>query len=256
MKTAVVKCGGSVIGELSDSFFQSMKEMMKNGYRIVFVHGGGPEINSMLEKLHVKSEFKDGLRVTSKEVLDIAELVLAGSTNRKLVRMLQSHGIEAIGINSSDHRILQADFINQDELGYVGDVTSVHQEFIQNLCEQGVLPVLTPIGLGPNHTILNVNADHAASAIAKALQADRFLMVTDVDGVLHKGELLSTLTEKEANSFIKEGVINGGMIPKVTSALNAFSEYVNHVHIVSGKKSFYNAGKWYGTELTKEKVTV
>ncbi|MET1029909.1 acetylglutamate kinase, partial [Domibacillus tundrae] len=158
MKTVVVKCGGSVLKELSDSFFSSMKSLIADGYQIVFVHGGGPEINAMLEKMNVKSEFKNGLRVTSKEVLEAAELVLSGSMNRKLVRLLEDQGIPAIGVQSSDQGILQADFINKEELGFVGDVTTVNKQVLELFLQAGLLPVLTPIAKGPNGTVLNVNA--------------------------------------------------------------------------------------------------
>lgn len=256
MKTIVVKCGGSVLSELSEAFFDSMKELQKQGYAIVFVHGGGPEINSMLEALQVKSEFKNGLRVTSKQVLKTAELALAGSLNRRLVRMLEKHGIRAIGLNSSDNNLLEADFIDQEQLGYVGDVTAVNSPFIQLLCQEQLLPVMTPLAAGPDGTVLNINADHAACAVANALKAEHFLMVTDVDGVLKDGRLVPTLTETETNELIDSGVINGGMIPKVQSALKAFSDHVQSVHIVSGKKAFYEQSKWLGTKFIKEKVTV
>lgn len=256
MKTIVVKCGGSVLGELSETFFDSMKELQEQGYAIVFVHGGGPEINSMLEALQVKSEFKNGLRVTSEQVLKTAELALAGSLNRKLVRMLEKHGIRSIGLNSSDNRLLQADFIDQEQLGYVGDVTAVNSHFIQLLCEEQLLPVMTPLAAGPNGTVLNINADHAACAVANALQAEHFLMVTDVDGVLKDGQLVPTLTETETKALIDNGVISGGMIPKVQSALKAFSDHVQSVHIVSGKNAFYEQGEWLGTKFIKEKMTV
>jgi acetylglutamate kinase len=256
MKTVVVKCGGSVLKDLSEDFFESMKELAKNNYSIVFVHGGGPEINQMLETLQIQSEFKDGLRVTSKEVLETAELALAGRMNRQLVRMLEKHGIAAIGINSSDNGILQADFIDKKQLGYVGDVTKVNSSLIEVLCGQNLLPVLTPIAAGPDGTVLNVNADHAACAVANALKADHFLMVTDVDGVLHDGQLVPKLSEQRANHLIDSGVISGGMIPKVKSALKAFSDHVHHVHIVSGKKAFYKNNEWHGTEFIQEKVKV
>ncbi|MBM7650203.1 acetylglutamate kinase [Bacillus ectoiniformans] len=256
MKTVVVKCGGSVLKELSEDFFSSMKELQANGYSIILVHGGGPEINAMLDALKIESEFKDGLRVTSKEVLETAELALAGSMNRKLVRLLEQHGIASIGLNSSDNGLMQAEFIDKEQLGYVGDVTNVNSDLIEILCHQNVVPVLTPIAAGPDGTVLNVNADHAACAVANAVSADHFLMVTDVDGVLHNGELVSQLTEQQTNELIEAGVISGGMIPKVKSALKAFSDHVHHVHIVSGKKPFYEQGAWHGTEFTKEKVTV
>ncbi|OMP68026.1 acetylglutamate kinase [Domibacillus epiphyticus] len=251
MKTVVVKCGGSVLKELSDSFFNSMKSLLSDGYKIVFVHGGGPEINAMLEKMNVKSEFKNGLRVTSKEVLEAAELVLSGSMNRKLVRLLEVRGIATIGLQSSDHGILEADFINQEELGFVGDVTSVNKTVLETLLNIGLLPVLTPIAKGPDGSVLNVNADHAAGAAAHALAAEHLLMVTDVDGVLNNGQLVPELTGSQTQELINTGVISGGMIPKVNTALKAL-ESCGHVHIVSGKKPFYENGKWYGTQFNKE----
>ncbi|HEY9577218.1 MAG TPA: acetylglutamate kinase, partial [Pseudobacillus sp.] len=137
-----------------------------------------------------------------------------------------------------------------------GDVTAVNSPFIQLLCQEQLLPVMTPLAAGPDGTLLNINADHAACAVANALKAEHFLMVTDVDGVLKDGRLVPTLTETETNELIDSGVINGGMIPKVQSALKAFSDHVQSVHIVSGKKAFYEQSKWLGTKFIKEKVTV
>ncbi|MED0659446.1 acetylglutamate kinase [Bacillus smithii] len=256
MKTAVVKCGGSVVDHLSEDFFQSMKEMEKDGYRLAFVHGGGPEISAMLDLFKIKSEFKNGLRITDEKVLETAELVLSGKTNRKLVHLLQQHGFQAIGLNSSDAYLLEADYINREEYGLVGDVTNVKADFLSSLTEQGLLPVLTPIASGPDGRILNVNADHAACAVAAALNADHFLMVTDVDGVYQNGRLIDRLTEEKAHQLMESGVITGGMIPKVQSALKAASQNTGHVHIVSGKKRFYKSGHWYGTQFAKEKVTI
>lgn len=253
MKTVVVKCGGSVLKELSDSFFTSMNSLLSDGYKIVFVHGGGPEINAMLERMNVQSEFKNGLRVTSKEVLDAAELVLSGSMNRKLVRLLEGYRIAAIGLQSSDQGILKADFIDKEELGFVGDVTSVNTSVLESVLQAGLLPVLTPIAQGPDGSVLNVNADHAAGAVAHALSADHLLMVTDVPGVLKDGELIRELTGTETNALIDSGVISGGMIPKVKTALKAL-ESCGHVHIVSGKKPFYEDGQWFGTQFNKEEA--
>jgi acetylglutamate kinase len=254
LKTVVVKCGGSVLKELSDSFFSSMTSLLADGYKMVFVHGGGPEINAMLENMNIESEFKNGLRVTPKDVLEAAELVLSGSMNRKLVRLLEAHNIAAIGLQSSDQGILEADFINKEELGFVGDVTSVNKTILETILNAGLLPVLTPIAKGPNGTVLNVNADHAAGAAAHALAADHLLMVTDVDGVMNDGQLVPALTGAETKKLIESGVISGGMIPKVQTALKAL-ESCGHVHIVSGKKPFYEDGQWHGTQFNKEEET-
>ena len=184
MSVLVIKCGGSIIDELSESFFESVKQLQSEGYQIVFVHGGGPDINSMLDKFGIQPVFENGLRKTTDEVLEIVELMLAGKSNRSLVHKLEQHGIKAVGLNGSDAGMLTGDFIDQHALGAVGEITQVNSELLEMILEKGLCPVLTPIASTTDGHTLNVNADMAAGAVAKALKAEKCLFVTDVKGVL------------------------------------------------------------------------
>jgi acetylglutamate kinase len=256
MKYIVIKCGGSVLDELTSSFFTSLSELEKQGFKLVFVHGGGPDINGMLELFNVKPQFVNGLRKTDEQTLKIAEMILSGQTNRKLVAMLQQHQFPAIGINGSDGDCLQADFISREKLGFVGKISKVNTEYLQLAVNGNYIPVITPIGMTENGEKLNINADYAAAEVAKALDAEQCLFVTDVDGVFIEGSLASNLLQQEVNTYIANGEISGGMIPKVQSALNAVEKGVESVMIVSGKKPFFENGKWHGTRIYhKEPIT-
>lgn len=256
MKYIVIKCGGSVLDELTPSFFTSLSELEKRGFKLVFVHGGGPDINEMLEILNVEPQFVNGLRKTDEQTLKIAEMILSGRTNRKLVSMLQQHQFSAIGINGSDADCLQADYIDRDKLGFVGEISKVNTEFLELAVNGNFIPVITPIGITENGEKLNINADYAAAEVAKALQAEQCLFVTNVDGVLIDGSLASNLSKQEIDTYIENGEISGGMIPKVQSALNTVEKGVESVMIVSGKKPFFEDGKWNGTRIYhKETIT-
>jgi acetylglutamate kinase len=256
VKYIVIKCGGSVLDELTTSFFTSLSELEKSGFKIVFVHGGGPDINDMLDLFRVKPQFVNGLRKTDEQTLKIAEMVLSGQTNRKLVAMLQQYQFSAIGINGSDGGCLQANYINRKQLGFVGKISNVNTEFLELVVNRNYIPVITPIGITENGEKLNINADYAAAEVAKALHAEQCLFVTNVDGVFIEGSLASSLSKKEVSTFIANGEITGGMIPKVQSALNAVEEGVESVIIVSGKKTFFENGKWHGTRIyQKEPIT-
>lgn len=255
MNILVIKCGGSIINELSDSFFTSIKELQVRGYQLVFVHGGGPDINSMLEKYAIEPVFEDGLRKTTAEVLEVVELMLAGKTNRHLVHKLEENGIKAIGLNGSDGGILKGEYIDEKKLGAVGEIHQVDTELLELLLGKGYCPVLTPISSGENGKKLNVNADMAAGAVAKALVAELCLFVTDVKGVLKNQQIIEELTETETQTLISEGSIYGGMIPKVNTALSVLTKGVKEVMIVSGKEIFYENGQFIGTKfLQKEGV--
>ncbi|MGG3467439.1 acetylglutamate kinase [Neobacillus pocheonensis] len=256
MKYIVIKCGGSVLDELTPSFFTSLSELKNLGYNLVFVHGGGPDINGMLELFNVKPQFENGLRKTDERTLKIAEMVLSGYTNRKLVEMLQHHNLSAVGINGSDGYCLQADYINLEELGFVGEIRKVNPQILYLAINGNYIPVITPIGITEDGKKLNINADYAAAEVAKALHAEQCLFVTDVNGVMIKGSITSSLSKQEVDTYISNGEIHGGMIPKVQSALNAVETGVNSVMIVSGKKPFYENGKWNGTRIYhKEAIT-
>lgn len=256
MKYMVIKCGGSVLDRLTAAFFSSLTELEKQGFKLVFVHGGGPDINDMLQLFNVQSQFSNGLRKTDEQTLSIAEMILSGQSNRKLVAKLQQHQFFPLGIHGSDGECLQADYINREELGFVGDITKVNTKFIEWVVEGGYIPVITPIGITTDGEKLNVNADFAAVAVAMALQAEQCLFVTNVDGVMIEGSLVSQLSMQEVNAYIENGEISGGMIPKVQSAISAVEKGIESVMIVSGEKTFYENGKWNGTRIyQKEPIT-
>lgn len=250
MKTVLIKCGGSVIDELSPSFFHSLTDLRKAGYKIILVHGGGPDINEALNLYNIPHEFKNGLRKTTKEAMEIVEMVLAGKTNRKLVALLESNGLKAFGFNGSDGHFLQADFIDKDNLGYVGEIKKVNATIISLLLKEDYIPVITPIAATENGIKLNINADFAAAAIANELNVDHCLFVTDVEGIMINGKMALQLDTEEVHQFIAEGEITGGMIPKVTSAIAAIHKGLQSVKIVSGKKHFFSNSAWRGTEIS------
>ncbi|RRN72545.1 acetylglutamate kinase [Peribacillus simplex] len=252
MNILVIKCGGSIINELSESFFNSVIELQNRGYQIVFVHGGGPDINSMLEKYEIEPVFENGLRKTTSEVMGIVELMLAGKSNRSLVHKLEAHGIKAVGLSGSDGGILTGEYIDEQKLGAVGEIQKVNTELLGILFENGYCPVLTPISTTEEGTKLNVNADMAAGSVAKALSADMCLFVTDVKGVLKNEQIIEELTETETKDLIKDGSIHGGMIPKVNTALSVLNKGVEEVMIVSGKDHFYQGGQFIGTKFLQE----
>jgi acetylglutamate kinase len=249
MKYIVIKCGGSVLDELTSSFFTSLFELKNVGYKLVFIHGGGPDINEMLKLINVKPQFVNGLRKTDEQTLKIAEMILAGQTNRKLVAMLQHYYFSPIGINGSDANCLQADYVNREELGFVGEISKVNTEYLELAVNANYIPVITPIGITESGEKLNVNADYAAAEVAKALHAEQCLFVTNVDGVLIEGTIARSLSKQEVDTYIANGEISGGMIPKVHSALNAVEKGIDSVMIVSGKKTFFENGTWNGTRI-------
>ncbi|PEJ36883.1 acetylglutamate kinase [Peribacillus butanolivorans] len=252
MNILVIKCGGSIINELSESFFTSVKELQSRGYQIVFVHGGGPDINSMLEKYEIEPVFENGLRKTTTEVLEVVELMLAGKSNRCLVHKLEAHGIKAVGLNGSDGGILTGEYIDEKKLGAVGEIHQVDTELLGLLFEKGYCPVLTPISTTEDGNKLNVNADMAAGSVAKALSAEMCLFVTDVKGVLKNQQIIEKLTETETKALITDGSIYGGMIPKVNTALSVLNKGVEKAMIVSGKDRFYENGQFIGTKFLQE----
>jgi len=256
MKYVVIKCGGSVIDSLTDSFFSSLTELKKSGFHLIFVHGGGPDINEMLDLYHVQSQFINGLRKTDEQTLNIAEMILSGQTNRKLAAKLQQHQFHALGIHGSDGECLQADYINREELGFVGDITGVNTKFIEWVVEGGYIPVITPIATTANGEKLNVNADFAAVAVAKALHAEHCLFVTNVNGVMIEGKLASNLSKQQVSDHIDNGEISGGMIPKVQSAVDAVAKGIESVMIVSGEKAFFEHGKWNGTRIYQKEPII
>lgn len=253
MKIMVIKCGGSIIHQLTAGFFDSLIDLQELGYSFVFVHGGGPDINGMLDHFGITVQFKDGLRKTSTDVLKIAEMVLAGKTNRALVDVLQKHGFASIGINGSDADLLRAKHIDYEKFGEVGMITKVNSDLIRLLIEQGLVPVLTPISTSISGSKLNVNADTAAGAVAAALRAEMCVFISDVEGIKDKSGIIPNITSTKVRELIENGTINGGMIPKVEAALLAGEYGAANILITSGKEKFYSEMKWKGTFVYKDK---
>ena len=249
MKKVLIKCGGSVLDELNSEFFASLKNLQNQGYQLIFVHGGGPDINKMLAMYQVEPEFHNGLRKTTKETLEIVELVLSGQTNRKLVSKLTENGLSAIGLNGSDGGCLQGNLIDEATLGFVGEVTAVNSHLMTTIMNEGFIPVVTPIAVNEKGQKLNINADYAAAAVAHAIGAEQCVFVTDVKGIMVDGEVVPQLDKAEVENYIENGTIYGGMIPKVTSAISALNKGLDSVIIVSGKTSFFNGTDWKGTKI-------
>ncbi len=250
-QTIVVKYGGHAMGnpELARSFARDIVMLKQAGVNPVVVHGGGPQIGAMLEKLKIKSEFAGGLRITDKPTVDVVEMVLAGSINKEIVAAIAREGGNAVGISGKDAHLMTAKKIDNHtvadpgsnlmravDLGYVGEPVSVNPYIIDVFVKSDLIPVIAPLATSADGATLNVNADTFASALASALKARRLLLLTDVDGVLDKsGKLLPELTVARARALIKDGTITGGMIPKVESCISVVESGVNAVVILNGK---------------------
>jgi acetylglutamate kinase len=217
-------------------FAQDVGKLMREGRRVVIVHGGGPMISGMLKRLNIESVFKDGLRVTDAATMQVVEMMLSGTVNKQVVSLFEQNGARAVGFSGKDGSCLKAEQISVD-YGLVGEVTAVDPTLFKLVLDAGYVPVIAPVAVSAEGSALNVNADTAAGAVAGALKAHCFVLVTDVPGVLDaKGELIVGLTRAETESLIAEGVISGGMIPKVNSCLEAMDRGVSRSMIVDGRK--------------------
>jgi acetylglutamate kinase len=249
-KTVVVKFGGHAMGdaELAANFARDIVLLKQAGVNPVVVHGGGPQIGSLLERLNIRSEFKGGLRVTDRETVDVVEMVLAGSVNKEIVTAINAQGGKAVGISGKDANLMRARKIERMwkdpdsnieeilDLGFVGEPIAVDPHIIDVIVQSDLIPVVAPIGLSPNGETLNINADTFAAALATAMKAKRLLLLTDVEGVLDKnGQLIKSLTTSEAQELIEDGTISGGMIPKIEGCLDVIAEGVEAVVIINGK---------------------
>jgi len=240
-QTLVIKFGGHAMGssELTQNFARDVVLLKQVGINPVIVHGGGPQIGRMLERLNVKSEFVDGLRVSDIETVEIAEMVLSGGINKGLVQAINKVGGLAVGISGKDAGLIKAKKKRED-LGFAGEPDQINPAIIHVLTEadQGFIPVVSPISGGEDGNSYNVNADTAAGVIAGALSASRLMLMTDVEGVMDKaGHLLTNLSIADTRSLIKDGTAKGGMIPKLETAIRAIETGVQAVTILDGRRS-------------------
>ena len=242
-KTVVVKYGGSAMlnEELKKSVLQDIVLMKLVGMCPVIVHGGGPEINKMLERIDKKPEFVSGLRVTDNETMEVVEMVLCGKVNKEIVMNLQSQGINATGISGKDGKTLIAEkkLINGQDAGFIGKIKNVNTDLINTLIENDFIPVIAPTGMDEEGNTYNINADYAASAIAGALKAEKLVFLTDISGVLRdindSKSVISGMTVSMAEKLIEDGTIAGGMIPKVECCIEGARKGVQKVHILDGR---------------------
>ena len=236
----VVKYGGNAMinEQLKQQVMEDIVLLWLIGVKVVLVHGGGPEINDLMDRLGKKPEFVDGLRVTDKETVDIVQMVLAGKVNKTLVNLLEMKGGKAMGISGMDGCLIEAE-VKDERLGYVGRVTNVNIEPINDLLEKGYIPVVSTIGCDKEGNAYNINGDTAAAYIAGALGAERLIMMTDIDGILRDrydpSTLIPEVTIKDIENLCAEGVISGGMIPKVDCCVEAIHKGVKNVIIMDGR---------------------
>lgn len=239
-KVVVVKYGGNaMINEsLKKQVMEDIVLLWLIGVKVVLVHGGGPEINDLMNKLGKKAEFVDGLRVTDKETVDIVSMVLAGKVNKSLVNLLQVQGADVMGVSGIDGKLIEAKFKN-DKLGYVGEITKINIEPVEGILEYGYIPVISTVACDKKGNTYNINGDTAAAYIAGALNAERLIMMTDIAGVLMDKDdpstLIPELTVTQAQNLKEEGVIAGGMIPKVDCCVEAIKMGVENVTIMDGR---------------------
>ena len=256
----VIKYGGSAqtSPELKEKFAQDILLMYLVGLRPVVVHGGGPRITDLLNKLNIPTEFVEGQRITTPEVMRVVEMVLCGEINNEIVSLLNSHGAKAIGLNGKDAHFIRAEPKEHAKWGLTGTITSVNADVIHKMIREKFIPVIAPIAAGKDmgHPGYNINADLAAAKIAEAIGANKVIFMTDTAGVLDKNmELLSSLTETQIEALKADGTIHGGMVPKVDACLDAIDGGVKKAHIIDGRiehamllELFTSEG--IGTEIT------
>lgn len=240
-KTVVIKYGGNamVSEELKSAVMEDIVLLSTVGIQVVLVHGGGPEINAMLKKIGKESRFIGGLRYTDRETMDVVEMVLAGKVNKSLVQQLEAHGGRAIGLCGLDGGMIKAVKHTAADLGFVGDITQVDVTLIRDSLEHGTIPVVATIAAGETGDTYNINADTAASQIAAALGAEKLVLMTDVRGLLRDKDdeesLISVVQVSEVNHLKKQGIISGGMIPKIECCVEAVRRGVKRTHIIDGR---------------------
>jgi len=238
-KTFVIKYGGAAMTDdlLKQTFAKDVTILRKIGINIVIVHGGGKAITDVAGRLGIETKFVNGQRHTDEPMMNVVMMVLAGSINKEIANQININGGNAVGLCGVDNSLLRArrQSSNGNDLGRVGDIVSVNVPFIQLLLQNGMMPVIAPVGVGEQGELLNVNADLGAAAVATALKAEKLVYLSDVEGILAEGHRISTVTKRGAERMISEGSIFGGMIPKIQSAFTTLEAGVRKVHIVDGR---------------------
>ena len=246
-KTIVIKYGGNAMTDehLKECFAQDVVLLKLVGMNPVVVHGGGPQINDMLDKLGKKGEFIQGMRVTDAETMDVVEMVLGGQVNKEIVNLINRHGGKAVGLTGQDgnfihaHKLLMEDINDPTKMidvGQVGEITAIDPSIINFLDSGDFIPVVAPIGVGEDGDTFNINADVVAGKLAEILGAEKLILLTNTPGVLDKsGNLLTGLTPKQIDDMVADGTLSGGMLPKISSALDAARSGVKSVHIIDGR---------------------
>lgn len=249
-KTIVVKFGGNAMIDeaLQNSFARDIVLMKLVGLNPVVVHGGGPQIGQLLEKLSIKSEFVDGMRVTDSATMDVVEMVLGGTVNKQIVSLINRNGGNAIGLTGKDGKLIRAKKMTVSrktpgmnaseivDIGHVGEVVSINTEVIDMLTNSNFIPVIAPVGVGQDGAAYNINADLVAGKIAEVLKAEKLMLLTNVAGLMDKsGQVLTGLSTQQVDDLIADGTIYGGMLPKISCALDAVKSGVNSSHIIDGR---------------------
>ncbi len=241
-KIIVIKYGGSAMvdEELKKKVIEDVTLLKLVGFKPIIVHGGGKEISKWIGKMGMEPKFINGLRVTDKDTMEVAEMVL-GKVNKSLVQIVEELGVRAIGLSGKDGDLLKVEkkYSNGEDIGFVGDVKKVNADILYDLLEKDFLPIICPIGLDDEYNTYNINADDAACAIARAVKAEKLAFLTDIEGVYKNPEdpntLISELTVSEAKKLISDGYIRGGMLPKLNNCIEAIENGVSRVHILDGR---------------------
>jgi acetylglutamate kinase len=249
-KTIVVKFGGNAMVDpvLHESFARDVVLMKLVGMNPVVVHGGGPQIGSLLEKLNIHTEFVDGMRVTDSQTMDVVEMVLGGSVNKEIVSSINRNGGKAIGVTGKDGQMIRARKLTVSrhspeldapeiiDIGHVGEVDQIDTEVLQVILDSHFIPVIAPIGVGEDGSTFNINADLVAGKLAQVMQAEKLMLLTNVAGLLDSGgQVLTGLTTEQVDGLIGDGTISGGMLPKIRCALEAVKSGVTSAHIIDGR---------------------
>ena len=249
-KTVVIKYGGNAMvnEELKEAFAQDIVLLKYVGINPVIVHGGGPQIGELLKRLNIESRFVGGMRITDRETMNVVEMVLVGKVNKEIVKLINSHGGNAVGLSGKDGNLIVAEKIDHVkylqevrapeiiDLGFVGKVKKVNPEIVNKLLESKFIPVIAPVGIGEDFEAYNINADLVAGEMAAALKAEKLIMLTDVEGIKDReGNLIRSISRQDLSTLISDGTVSGGMIPKVKACEIALTGGVKKAHIIDGR---------------------